>query len=127
MHSADKDPIKRWREISEWYVDFAATPNGEIFAPMVDLTAWVGRQPFAVSLFPSSSLHVLYVSLHGDYLINGPTFSCNARSNGSFEFDLYSKSWRRRDKRSVALLQLRQTFVSHVTCLHYLESGAEFV
>jgi hypothetical protein len=35
MNPEDRDPVRRWQSISDWYAEFAAQPHWEFLAPMV--------------------------------------------------------------------------------------------
>jgi hypothetical protein len=124
MRAIDDDPIKRWQSISDWYVDLAGT-DWAFVTPMIDLTAWVSVQTFAGSLYPTTSLWVLLVSLRKEHSPHSPFFSCCAQLKGPFEFELFWEAGRTRGKRLVTADQLRATFVSHITSLHFMESGAQ--
>lgn len=63
MKADDSDPMRRWQSISDWYVEFAAMSGWEFLHPMVALTAWAGKQPFASQLYPGTSHEYLCVNL----------------------------------------------------------------
>lgn len=91
MKAEDPDPIKRWQTIADWYAEFAVMRGWEFLSPMVDLTMWIGAQPFAGQLFPSTSYEWLCVDLLPGYNPDKPFFSCVSTPDGKFECHLFSR------------------------------------
>jgi hypothetical protein len=120
-----KDPVRRWRAISDWYAELAAMPYWEFQAPMVELTLWVAEQPFAAPLFPYTSHQWLCVGLHPGYRPGLPFFSCGVRNDGQFEFKLWAEVGRSRGKKVVPLEQAREAFREFASLLHGMSGRAE--
>src|SRR4051812_2668005 len=63
MTADDVDATVRWQSIGDFYDDFVRDVGWESLRPMVDLTEWVGQQPWAANLFPSTTHAWLCVKL----------------------------------------------------------------
>jgi len=124
MNAEDRDPVRRWQSISDWYAEFAAQPHWELLAPMVGLTAWVAVQSFAAPLFPGTSHEWLCVQLHTGYNPDPPFFSCGARADGQFECELWVAVGRSRGRRVVPFDQARKVFGEFVASLHAISGRA---
>lgn len=125
MKTDDQDPVQRWRSISGWYAEFATMPDWEFLAPMVGVTAWVAEQPFAAPLFPGTPHEWLCVHLQTGYNPDLPFFSCGARGDGQFEYELWAAVGSRRGRRVVPLDQARDVFAEFVALLHGVGGRAE--
>jgi hypothetical protein len=91
MTADDENPVVRWHAVRDWYLDYAHNPHCDFVLPMVDLAAWIAEQPWAAKLFPCTSLAALCVSLKRGYNPDSPFFSCLARDDRTFEFELWAK------------------------------------
>lgn len=125
MQVENTDAVQRWRSISELYAELAAMPHWEFQAPMVELTAWVAEQTFAVSLFPFTSHEWLCVGLHAGYDPDRPLFACVVQADGLFNYELRDAVGHRRRKLVVPFGKARKVFVEFVGLLQGLAADAE--
>ena len=117
MKADDSDPMRRWQSISEWYVEFAAMSGWEFLHPMVALTAWAGKQPFASQLYPGTSHEYLCVHLLPGYNPDQPFFSCGVGSDGQFRCELWARVSQSACRKSVPIDQAQSLFVEFVSKL----------
>lgn len=125
MKAEHEDPVRRWRAISDWYADFAALPQWDFLTPMIELTAWVGEQPFATPLFPATSHEWLCVHLHAGYNPDLPFFSCGVHGYGWFECELWASVGSSRGRRVVPIDQAREVFAEFVGLLNDISGSDE--
>jgi hypothetical protein len=110
MTSDDEDPAARWQSIRDWYDELARAPGWEFLGPMVELTGWVARQPWAAGLFPNTSHEWLCVKLKPGYDPDRPFFSCGARADGQFECELWAAVGRTLERRLFPLSEAQSAF-----------------
>jgi|SRR5579871_5221352 len=114
MKVDDPDPIQLWQSISAWYAEFASMHNWEYLIPMVALTTWIGEQPFATNLYPSTSHEWLCVHLVPGFNRDQSFFSCCVKAGGEFECEAWAKVGQSLCRKSVPLDQDRMLFTEFV-------------
>ena len=118
MTADDENPVVRWHAIRDWYADYARNPPCEYVLPMVDLTEWVAEQSWAASLFPCTSHAALCVSLKPGYTPESPFFSCLARTDSTFEFELWAKVGQMVERRRFPVTEGQSAFWNFVQRLN---------
>lgn len=97
MHADDPDPSTRWRAISDWYAELAAMDDWGHVAPMVEIAAWIGQQPFAGAIFPNTSHEWLCVQSRPGYHPGSPAVSCGVHRDHRFECERWDR-WQLLDR-----------------------------
>jgi hypothetical protein len=119
MTADDENPTVRWHSIRDWYDEFARDPYWEFLRPMVGLTDWVARQPWAIRLFPNTSHQWLCVKLKPGYHPDMPFVTCGARSDGQFLCELWTEAGLR-ERRLFPLSEAQSAFWNFVRRLEAL-------
>ena len=117
MRASDPDPMKRWKEIADFYIEFASKENWEFLFPMIVLAEWVAKQPYAARLYPGTSHECLTVSLVPGYQPDLPFFSCLSLADGTSSCELWAAVGESRGEKSYPLQQIEKGFTEFVNRL----------
>lgn len=91
MTANDPDPTQAWRDVREFYVEFAAKPHWEFLAPMIELVEWLTEDPTASRLYPGTSHEWLTLSLTPGYHPERAFISACSLPDSLFECELYAE------------------------------------